>query len=147
MLWRVAPRPIVPAELTGRPFTLTEARKAGLTKKQLQGGSWRRLGPELYAWTGLADGPALMLAAVRRRLPSAVFSGPTAAWLHGLDLPPCDPIEVTIPKGCGISGRAGLSLRRAALSNSEVVLRRQLPTRPPCAPSRTSAVSPSSSRQ
>jgi hypothetical protein len=27
----------------------------------------------------------------------AVFSGKTAAWLHGLELEPCDPIEMIVP--------------------------------------------------
>jgi hypothetical protein len=26
-----------------------------------------------------------------------VFSGKTAAWLHGLDFEPCDPIEMIVP--------------------------------------------------
>jgi hypothetical protein len=26
-----------------------------------------------------------------------VFSGKTAAWLHGLEIEPCDPIEMTVP--------------------------------------------------
>ena len=29
--------------------------------------------------------------------PGAVFSGKTAAWLHGLEIEPCDPIDVTVP--------------------------------------------------
>jgi hypothetical protein len=28
----------------------------------------------------------------------AVFSGKTAAWLHGLELEPCDPIEMIVPR-------------------------------------------------
>src|SRR5207244_12251566 len=57
-----------------------------------------------------------MLAAVARRLPAdAAFSGLTAAWLHGLDMAPCDPIEVTIPEPIGSNRRAGASVRRAAL--------------------------------
>ena len=88
--------PLVPAELTRGPFTLVEALQAGLTRRNLQGVSWRRVGSSLYVWAPLADKPALLLEAVHRRLPvAAVFSGQTAAWLHGLDLPPCDPVEVT----------------------------------------------------
>jgi hypothetical protein len=26
-----------------------------------------------------------------------VFSGKTAAWLHGLEIEPCDPIEMIVP--------------------------------------------------
>jgi very-short-patch-repair endonuclease len=69
-----------------------------------------------------------MLGAVARRLPEgAAFSGHTAAWLHGLDVAPCDPIEVTIPERIGSGRRAGASVRRADLAADEVVLRRALP--------------------
>src|SRR3979490_2767370 len=62
----------------------------------------------------------LQLAAIARRLPNAVFSGRTAGWLHGLDLPPVDPVEVII-QDVRVSSRAGVRLRRATLANGEVV--------------------------
>jgi hypothetical protein len=82
----------------------------------------------MYVWAGLPDTPGLKIEAVRRRLPpTAVFSGLTAAWLHGLDVEACKPIEVTIPKGIGVSGRAGIVVRRAGLAPSEVVSLRGQP--------------------
>jgi len=60
------------------------------------------------------------LSAVAERLPDAVFSGCTAAWLHGLDLPPVDPIEVTVPNA-HISNRAGVHIRRTTLAQNEIV--------------------------
>lgn len=123
----MARRPVVPAELTRGPFTVIEAERAGLSRKQLQGASWRRLAVGLYAWVGLAESPALALAAARSRLPdAAAFSGRTAAWLHGMDLPPCDPIEVTVPPACRVSGRSRVSVRRAELPDGDVVTRRGL---------------------
>jgi very-short-patch-repair endonuclease len=123
----MAPRPIVPAQLTRRPFTVAEAERAGLSRRQLRGKSWKRVGIGLYAWIGLATDPVLELAAILCRLPAeAAFSGRTAAWLHGLDLPPCDPVEATIPIGGGVSGRVGLVVRRVALGNGDVVERRGL---------------------
>ena len=119
----------MPAALRTRPFTLAEARGFGLTRSQLRGSGYRRLGAGLYRWAGLIETPHLRLAAVAERLPAgAAFSGPTAAWLHGLDLPPCDPIEVTIPQPIGSGRRAGASIRRAALAGEEIVLRHGLPT-------------------
>lgn len=119
-------RPVVPAELTHGPFTLLEAQRAGLSWKQLQGSSWRRMGHGLYAWSGLGAGPELALAVVQRRLPpGAVFSGRTAAWLHGLDLPPCDPVEVTVTRPHGIA-RSGVSVSRAELDECDIVERRGL---------------------
>jgi hypothetical protein len=67
------------------------------------------------------------LIAVSRRLPDAVFSGSTAGWLHGLDLPPVEPVQVTVPNA-HISNRAGVYLRRARLAPNEIVRLRGLPT-------------------
>jgi len=112
----------VPAELTAGPFTLKEAILAGLDRGHLKGASWRRIGPAVYVWTGLRDAPEVTIEAARLRLPSvAVFSGLTAAWLHGLDVEACQPIEVTVPKGSGVSARSGLAVRRDAISPKEVV--------------------------
>jgi hypothetical protein len=87
-------RPFVPRELTTGPFTLIDAQRAGLTRWHLRGKSWRRLKPGTYVWAGLAETPALKLrAALLGRPPFAVFSGRTAAWLHGLDLILVEPIE------------------------------------------------------
>jgi hypothetical protein len=95
---------------------------AGLERWHLDSSEWRRLGPGVYAWTGLPDTHELRLKAACLRLPStAVFSGLTAAWLHNLDVVPCDPIEVTIPKGTGISTRSGLTVRRAAVPAPDLV--------------------------
>jgi hypothetical protein len=119
--------PLVPLELTKKPFTIEEARRAGLSRWHLEGSSWRRLGPEVYAWVGLPDTPPIRLAAAQLRLPrSAVFSGLTAAWLHGLDVEPCNPIEVTLPINAGISLRSGLAIRRATLVNCDVTIVKQL---------------------
>ncbi|MBO0686164.1 MAG: DUF559 domain-containing protein [Candidatus Dormibacteraeota bacterium] len=124
----MARRAVVPAELKKGPFTLDEARSAGLTPRQLEGGSWRRLARGVYAWKGLPPGPALILAAISRCLPpGAAFSGRSAAWLHGLDLPPCDPIEVTVPPALRLLGRAGITVLRADLSPCELVERLGLP--------------------
>ncbi len=123
-LRNVARIPKVPATLMCAPFTIDEARQAGLTRRQLRGASWRRMGCGFYVWAGLPDSPMLRLLTVQRRLPAvAVFSGRTAAWLHGLDLPPCDPVDVTVPTPVHISVRAGVALRRAKLASNEVVRR------------------------
>jgi very-short-patch-repair endonuclease len=72
-----------------------------------------------------------MLIRFARRMPAGTaFSGYTAAWLHGLDVAPCNPIEVTIPKTFGITRRAGGSVRRAGLAAGEIVIRKGLPATP-----------------
>jgi very-short-patch-repair endonuclease len=86
------------------------------------------LGSGIYRWAGLKESPLVTLSGVARRLPpGASFSGRTAAWLHGLDLPPCDPIEVNMPEPLGSSRRAGASVGRWRLANEEIVVRRDLP--------------------
>jgi hypothetical protein len=52
----------------------------------------------------------------------------TAAWLHGLDVDPCGPIDVTLPRTAGISARAGPALRRSTLSPADVTTRRGFDT-------------------
>src|SRR5579859_3307254 len=114
--------PVIPRALSRGPFTLEDARRHGLNRWNLQGASWRRLGPETYSLARLDETPQLELDAASRRLPSgAAFSGFTAAWLHGLDVEPCDPIEVTVPKGTGVSARSGMKVSRAQLTADEVV--------------------------
>jgi very-short-patch-repair endonuclease len=53
--------------------------------------------------------------------PDYAFSGRTAAWILGLDLAPCDPVEVTVERTAPVRARAGIRLRRASLLESEVI--------------------------
>ena len=116
---------LVPETLVHHPFTLEDARQAGLQRWHLEGASWKRVGPGIYAWAGLEDGRIPQLEAAQRRLPpSAAFSGLTAAWLHGLDVEPCDPIEVTVPGDTGIAARKGMVVRRGVLPIDEVTTTR-----------------------
>src|SRR5258708_36483496 len=55
---------------------------------------------------------------------SGAFSGRTAAWLHGLDATPCEPIEAILPGDGEGWERGGSRVRRAALDDYEVALRR-----------------------
>lgn len=65
-----------------------------------------------------------LIEVARRRLPAqAAFSGLTAAWLHGIDVTPDKPIEATVPKSAGVSGRAGMAIRRSDLAGDVVTVR------------------------
>ena len=100
---------------------LAEARQAGLERWHLDAASFRRLGPETYVASQLPETPLQRLQAVARRLPpDAAFSGLTAAWLHGIDVEPCDPIEATVRPDAGVSARSGIALRRSALGDNDV---------------------------
>lgn len=109
------------ADLTRAPFTLDEARAAGLSRGHLRGTSWRRVARGLYAWNGLRADPMLEIQAALRRLPpGSAFSGLTAAWLHGIDVT-AGPIEATVPLDAGVSSRAGILIHRSVLPRTEVV--------------------------
>jgi very-short-patch-repair endonuclease len=120
---------VVPAALKTGPFTRAEARGLGVSRRQLRGTRYRRLGSGVYRWVGLKENPQLKLAALAKRLPAgAAFSGRTAVWLHGLDMEPCDPIEVTMPEPTGSSRRAGAVVSRTRIARDEIVRRRGLST-------------------
>jgi hypothetical protein len=87
------------------------------------------MGSGFFRWVGLQESPLVLLSAVAQRLPEGgAFSGRTAAWLHGLDMDPCNPIEVTIPEPFGSNRLGGASVRRSALAAEEIIVRRGLPT-------------------
>jgi very-short-patch-repair endonuclease len=95
----------------------------------LRGASWKRISYGHYVWAGLQESPELVLADVHRRLPpKAAFSGRTAAWLHGLDFPPCDPIEATFLIRCGTTTLTGVAVHRTSLPDADLIVRSGLPT-------------------
>lgn len=118
-------RSAIPIELTRGAFRVSEAYRAGFRWDDLQTKCWARLSRGQYAWSGIPRDTTLTLRAVAQRMPgSYAFSGPTAAWLLGLDVPPCQPIEVTVGREVSIRSRAGVRLRRPFLPESDVVTRR-----------------------
>jgi very-short-patch-repair endonuclease len=118
--------PFVPRQLVNAPFDLAAAREFGLTKDHLRGKSWRRVGRGVFAWHEIADGAIVKFQAALNRVPDgSVLSGRSAAWLHGLDLAPCSPVEVTVPIASRASRRAGLWIHRSA--DIERVLAKGLP--------------------
>jgi very-short-patch-repair endonuclease len=106
---------VIPSELNTRPFTLDEARAAGLTRRVLAGKAWRRIGSSIYCRAGLPEEPWQVLHAWHRRLPGAVFTGLSAAWLHRLDVDPIHPVEVAVPTTSGVRSRPGLIVRRRTM--------------------------------
>lgn len=114
--------PRIPPELRLRPFSLDEARAAGITLSALRGKSWRRLGSKMYCWAGRHDDRWGLIHAYRRALPpSAVFAGRTAAWMHGLDVDPAKPaVEVDLPADLHLRPRAGLHVRHCQVTDEIV---------------------------
>ena len=119
--------PCIPPELTRRPFSIDEARNAGLSLSALSGKAWQRVGAKLYKWKELPEDPWLTLTAWQQALSTeTIFVGATAAWLHGLDLEPTDPVEVAVPASSGLRSRAGLVVRRWEIPSAEVAHIRRL---------------------
>jgi very-short-patch-repair endonuclease len=116
-------------ELHLGPFTVDQARQIGVGWKTLQKEQWIRLSRGQYAWSGLPLNVLLKLRAVMARIPVRfAFSGPTAGWLRGMNLAPCNPIEVTIDREMSLRARAGVRVRRAALPETDVTMHRGFPT-------------------
>lgn len=102
------------------PITVEEARERGIS---LRGRDWKRLGHKVYARRDVADDPFVRLKAATRRLPdTAVFSGRTAAFLHGLDSR-LHAIEATLSPPTRTAHLVGMTIRRATLGPDDVVLR------------------------
>jgi very-short-patch-repair endonuclease len=120
-------RPLIPVQLKRGPFTLNEARHAGLTPSRLRGDAWHRLGIGLYRWSGWRENPWQLIGAWSRLLPrDVVFAGATAAWLWGLELSPIDPVEIIVPLTSGARSRRGLLAHRCEISPGDVVAVRGL---------------------
>ena len=119
--------PRIPNELRRRPFTLAEARAAGLSRKHLAGKSWKRLGRALYCSTTWQHDHWQLISGWKRLLPDqTIFAGKTAAWLWGLDANPTDPVEVIVPGPSGVRSRLGLSVRHNAVAPAECVVVRRV---------------------
>jgi hypothetical protein len=76
----------------------------------------------VYCRADRADDPWTVVSAWLHALPDdSVLSGPTAAWLHGLELNPSNPVEVTVPLRTWPRSRPGLRVRHCAITPDEVV--------------------------
>ncbi|HET6907708.1 MAG TPA: hypothetical protein VFH54_00085 [Mycobacteriales bacterium] len=121
--------PKIPEQLLGRPFTLAQARAAGLTGRALQGGQWRRVLRGVWAHVDVSDSRELRLAAVLLVLPpDAVARELTAAWLYGADVRRADDLDVHIyvPAGRRMRSRDGLVVSVAQLSDADIFVYRGL---------------------
>jgi Protein of unknown function (DUF559) len=116
----------IPQELAGAPFTLREARAAGLTLSALKSSVWTRLGSELYCRSGAPVDPWLVLRAWQRLSPELVFCGRTAAWMHGLDYVPLNPVEAIAAPAATSRTRFGIVVRRSEPPPEDVVVVRGL---------------------
>ncbi len=114
------PRPHRPAALVGQVFRGSDAIRQGLlTRHQLRGASWLRLGHDVYADARLARDHALTCRAALLRMPAGTLvAGPSAAYLHGIEHAADfgDEVHVLVPRATrvGSQGAATSASRRSA---------------------------------
>jgi hypothetical protein len=134
-------RQVIPDSLKLGPITIAEAEVAGMSRHQLRGPNWRRLGDGAarIVWAGLR-GDQLVSRSPQwsAQLPAlidvpagVVYSHRTAAALFGLDIGPVPALEVTAPAGKHVWPRPHLHVRHARLDADDVVTRRGTPLTSP----------------
>ncbi|MGY1708498.1 endonuclease domain-containing protein [Geodermatophilus sp. SYSU D00758] len=121
------PRPAaVPDCLHRVPFRGSEAVRSGLlSRRQLDGSTWRRLLQDVYVHHAVPVTHELRVRAAALRVPLGVATGASAAVLWGVALAGDeDDVELTVPRGHHHVRVAGIRVRRADLPAGEVLRRR-----------------------
>ena len=121
--------PRIPAQLDTHVFRGTDAVRTGLlTRRQLDGRSWRRLFPDVYVHTDVPVTHALRAQAATLLLPDAVVTGRSAAVLWGVPMAAAaEQVEVTLPPTAHPRRIAGLDVRRALVRPGDVLHRGPVP--------------------
>ena len=114
-------RQVIPDCLKQGLISIQQAEAAGVSRHQLRGPNWRRIGRGRVVWAELEDASDLGRAPGREWLaPGAVFSHRTAASLYGLDLTQLALVEVTAPSGWAAWPRPGMHIRHARLGHADI---------------------------
>jgi very-short-patch-repair endonuclease len=115
-----------PDVLRGRVFRTRDVVARGvLTPSELRSNAWRRLYRGVYADAELPPSFGLRVRGAGLLVPAAsVFSGRTAAFLHGaIELvDPDDAVEVSLPVGVRFGPVSGLRVHQARLPEQDVVM-------------------------
>ncbi|GAA4733484.1 hypothetical protein [Phytohabitans rumicis] len=97
-------------------------RRDLLSGKQLRGAAWMRVHHDVYADSRLDRDHALACRAFGLRLPvSAVFAGPSAAHLHGVEHAAgfADDVHVIVPPETGVRSRPAMRVHAIELESDE----------------------------
>jgi hypothetical protein len=124
----VPPRAVYPVELRNQVFLGSDAVAAGLlTRRQLNGQTWRRLNHDVYADRSLPLDHLLLVRGVALMLPpGAVIDGRSAAHVWGARMAsPDDVVEVWTPTPFGPV--TGVRIHRSAVRAECVMRWRGLP--------------------
>ena len=119
----------VPPLLRTDVFRGSTAVRAGLlTRRQLDGPTWRRMFRDVYVHAAVPVTHSLRAIAASVLLPDAVVTGCSATVLWGADLAGADDdVEVTLPPTAHAHRVPGLRARRAALAPDQRTRRSGVP--------------------
>ncbi|MFP5370332.1 MAG: DUF559 domain-containing protein [Actinomycetes bacterium] len=121
--------PKIPEQLETNVFRGADAVATGLlTRRQLDGRSWRRLFPDVYVHADVPVTHALRAQAATLLLPDAVVTGRSAAVLWGVPIVAAAArVEVTLPPAAHPRRITGLIARRALVRPADVLHRGAVP--------------------
>lgn len=121
------------AGVLSRAQAMSKGLSWSAVDRRLATGRWVRLHPSVYLVDGARPTDEVRLrAAVLWAGPTAVASGPWAAWWHGMLERPTGPVIVTVGPGSGRRDRDGVRIRRRRLAPTDVEELRGIPlTAPP----------------
>ena len=119
----------IPAQLCADVFRGSDAVRAGLlTRRRLEGESWRRLFRDVYVHRDVPVTHAVRAGAATLLLPDAVVTGCSAAVLWGVPLVDDGAeVEVTVPPSAHPRRIPGLRVRRAVVDPGDVLSRLGVP--------------------
>jgi very-short-patch-repair endonuclease len=105
----------VPRQLSAEVFRGSQAVRAGLlTRRQLDGPTWRRLFRDVYVHAGVEVTHELRAAAACLLFPEVLVTGRSAAVLWGVPLAaPWDDVELTVAPSAHACRLPGARVRRA----------------------------------
>jgi len=95
----------------------------GVSRRALQGASWRHVFRDVWVHADMADSREVRLAAVRLVMnPDTFICGPTAAWLYGIDVqdPRADQVWVGCTNGRRPRTRAGCAVRELTVEDADL---------------------------
>jgi hypothetical protein len=123
--------PYRPPNLQWQLFRGSQALDEGLlTPNQLRSSAWRRSLRDVYADSRLEPDHGLSCRAAALLIPpAAVFSGPSAAWLHGVEpaVGAGDAVHVSLPPGTAFGPVNGLVVHHVELPPDDVTSQLGLP--------------------
>ncbi|MFI9641608.1 hypothetical protein ACIG87_16335 [Micromonospora sp. NPDC051925] len=108
------PQPHRPEPLAWQVFRGSDAIRRGLlTRHQLRGAAWLRLGHDVYADARLDRDHALICRAAVLRMPAgSVIAGPSAAYLHGVEHAAGfgDEVHVLVPRAARVGSQGATTV-------------------------------------